>query len=236
MIANLIGNLPLGLCLLLGAGLMVVEVFVPGFGLPGIMGIVFIVAGTLLVGMVSGSVGYAPVFMFTLGCSLTKITQVKRAYLIAPKAVLVMQDVGVSRWSERDQATPPAGSSDEDYEAEFQEDTWTIYNSCRIKNAKDILIICRALSEEHPVPSRDRESVRTPEDMAFEWEQHNLAYEQLPEGNHWRESSRNVDLDPDDQGKTFKEIYEERTGEELNLDTVIEHKDKIKEKLRELFE
>ena len=125
---------------------------------------------------------------------------------------------------------------DEDYEAEFQEDTWTIYNSCRIKNAKDILIICRALSEEHSVPSRDRESTRTPEDMAFEWEQHNLAYEQLPEGNHWRESSRNVDLDPDDQGKTFKEIYEERTGEELNLDTVMEHKDKIKEKLRELFQ
>lgn len=121
----------------------------------------------------------------------------------------------------------------EEFEALFDSDTWTIYDSYKIKNAKDILLICRALSDEHPVPSRDRESYRTPEDMAFEWEQHNLAYDQLPEGNYWRESSRNVDLDPDDQGKTFKEIYEDRTGETLDFDKIKEklNSDKIKEKL-----
>ena len=122
---------------------------------------------------------------------------------------------------------------EDEYHAEFLKDTWTIYDSYKIKNPEDILIICRALAEEHPVPSRDRESFRTPEDMAFEWEQHNIAYDQLPEGNHWRETSRNVDLDPDDQGKTFKEIYEERTGKELDIDTVIEHKDKIRQKVKE---
>lgn len=37
---------------------------------------------------------------FTLGCTLTKITQLKRAYLIAPRNVLVMQDAAVARWSE----------------------------------------------------------------------------------------------------------------------------------------
>lgn len=123
--------------------------------------------------------------------------------------------------------------ADEEYKAEFLTDTWKIYNSCRIKNSKDILMICKALSAEHPVPGRDRESYRTPEDMAFEWEQHNIAYDELPEDNYWKESSRNVDLDPDDQGKTFKEIYEDRTGKKLDLDTVIEHKGKITEKVKE---
>lgn len=123
--------------------------------------------------------------------------------------------------------------ADEEYEAEFDTDTWTIRNSYRIKNSGDILLICEALSEEHPVPGRDRESYRTPKDMAFEWEQHNLAYDQLPKGNYWSESAKNVDLDPDDQGKTFKEIYEDRTGKKLDFDTVIEHSDKIEEKARE---
>ncbi len=38
-------NLPLVLCLITGVGLLVVEVFVPGFGLPGISGIVLLVVG-----------------------------------------------------------------------------------------------------------------------------------------------------------------------------------------------
>lgn len=50
---------------------------------------------------------------FTLGCSLTKITQVKRAYLIAPETVLVMQDTALSRWSERDNVPQPDESQPE---------------------------------------------------------------------------------------------------------------------------
>jgi len=122
---------------------------------------------------------------------------------------------------------------DEDFYCEYAGDTWTIYNSYKIKNPTDIYKICKALDQEHRVPSRDYSSYRTPADMAFEWEQHNIAYDQLPEGNYWRESARNVDLDPEDQGKSFKEIYEERTGNTLDLDKIVENKDKITDKVKE---
>lgn len=48
MMTNLIANLPTGLCLLLGAALIIVEVFLPGFGLPGISGIALIGIGVVL--------------------------------------------------------------------------------------------------------------------------------------------------------------------------------------------
>ena len=121
----------------------------------------------------------------------------------------------------------------EDYYVNHWSDHWIIYDSYRITSVKDMTIICQALIDEHPIHGSDMESYRTAKDMAFEWEQHNLAYEQLPEGNSWREHAKNVDLDPDDQGRTFKEIYEDRTGEQIDLDKIINNKDKIKEKLKE---
>ena len=44
----ILGNLPMALCLLLGMGLMIVEVFLPGFGLPGVSGIALIGVGTIM--------------------------------------------------------------------------------------------------------------------------------------------------------------------------------------------
>ena len=41
---------------------------------------------------------------FTLDSSMTKITQLKHAYLIAPNSVLVMADVAVKNWANRDSA------------------------------------------------------------------------------------------------------------------------------------
>ena len=41
---------------------------------------------------------------FTMGSSMTKITQLKRAYLIAPQTVMVMADVAVNNWADRDSA------------------------------------------------------------------------------------------------------------------------------------
>ena len=41
---------------------------------------------------------------FTMGSSMTKITQLKRAYLIAPQNVMVMADVAVNNWADRDSA------------------------------------------------------------------------------------------------------------------------------------
>ena len=47
--------LPMALCMLAGAVLVLVEVFLPGFGLPGIGGIVLVGAGVVMVGMHFGS-------------------------------------------------------------------------------------------------------------------------------------------------------------------------------------
>lgn len=51
MMSNLLANLPTVLCLLLGAALMITEVFLPGFGLPGFSGIALIGVGIVLTSM-----------------------------------------------------------------------------------------------------------------------------------------------------------------------------------------
>ena len=59
-------NLPLVLCLLIGVGLLVVEVFVPGFGLPGISGIVLTVVGVVLTWNAYGPVAGLAVTLISL--------------------------------------------------------------------------------------------------------------------------------------------------------------------------
>lgn len=106
---------------------------------------------------------------------------------------------------------------DEVFNAIFVNDTWKIYDSYKITNNNDIKKICKALIEINKVPSSDYKSYRTSDDMAYEWMQHNLAYQILPDGNSFRESAKDVDLDPRDQGKSLVEIYEDRTGQKLDL-------------------
>jgi len=48
MIQSLMNNLPILMCLLPGAGLIILEVFLPGFGLPGISGALLIAGGTFI--------------------------------------------------------------------------------------------------------------------------------------------------------------------------------------------
>jgi len=171
---------------------------------------------------------------FMAGCSAKskeKVKTITKNYLSAgslssPEDINLRSDDGYSYYFTY---------KDEDFYAEYYDDVWTIYNSYKITNSRDITMICRALSDEHPIHGRDMESYRTPSDMAFEWEQHNIAYEQLPDDNSWKASAKNVDLDPQDQGKTFKEIYEDRTGKEITLDDVFDKKDKIRQKLEELL-
>ena len=55
MLTNLMANLPILPCLMLGAALMIVEVFLPGFGLPGVSGIVLIGAGTVIIWLKAGA-------------------------------------------------------------------------------------------------------------------------------------------------------------------------------------
>ena len=104
-----------------------------------------------------------------------------------------------------------------EFTAIFNGFSWKVCNSYKITNHNDILMICQALLNEHPVYGSDWESFRTAEDMAFEWEQHNLAYELLPDDSHWREDAKDADLDPDDQGKNFIEMYERRTGKKIDI-------------------
>ena len=97
------------------------------------------------------------------------------------------------------------------FRAVFITDTWKIIDSYKITNSADLVIICRALSEKHPVPTPDRTGDRTPEDLAYEWEQHNLAYSLLPEGAKWKDNAKDVDLNPEDQGKNIVNYVIERS-------------------------
>lgn len=101
----------------------------------------------------------------------------------------------------------------EEFSAYFDTYSWRVYDSYKITNHSDIVTICQALINEHPVYGADWASWRTADDMAYEWEQHNLAWQMLPANSHWRDDAKDVDLNPDDQGKSFRELYESRTGE-----------------------
>ena len=105
----------------------------------------------------------------------------------------------------------------EDFSVVYTTDNWRIYDSYKINSTEDMTIICEALISVHQIHGSDMESYRTAEDMAYEWLQHNIAYQFLPDESPWKVHAQNVDLDPKDQGKSFSEIYEDRTGKEFNL-------------------
>ena len=56
-------------------------------------------------------------------------------------------------------------------------------------------------------------SYRSAEDMMDEWVKHNVVYDYLPEGSSWKNQAKDVDLNPADQGKSIKEMYESRVNE-----------------------
>lgn len=95
------------------------------------------------------------------------------------------------------------------FQAVYTPDNWTIYDSYRVRNSKDMEIICEALIEIHPIHGNDMVSYRTAADMAYEWLQHNIAYEFLPESSY-KQSAKDVDLDPQDQGKSLEELFSSR--------------------------
>ena len=126
----------------------------------------------------------------------------------------------------------------EEFTAQYYYDNWTLYDSYKITNEDDMGIICQALIDIHPIHGKDLESYRTADDMVYEWKQHNLAYKYLPADNAWRQNAQNVDFDPADQGRSFEEIYEDRTGQEFDLKKYVKEgieSGKIKEKLEEIL-
>ena len=105
----------------------------------------------------------------------------------------------------------------EEFSAQYTAENWKIVDSYKISNTQDMILICQALLNIHPVHGRDMQSIRTAEDMTFEWLQHNLAYAILPEDSPWRQNAKDVDLNPADQGKSFQEMYEDRTGRKFRV-------------------
>lgn len=96
------------------------------------------------------------------------------------------------------------------YTAVYTKDNWHVNDSYKIRNKKDIKIICEALINAHLVHGADMKSYRTADDMMYEWVQHNIAYDYLPNGNSWKSHAKDVDLNPADQGKSLKEMYKDR--------------------------
>ncbi|MBR3133112.1 MAG: hypothetical protein IKG42_03455 [Clostridia bacterium] len=98
----------------------------------------------------------------------------------------------------------------EEFIASYSNDNWHITDSYKIKDNSDIIVICQALIDCHPIHGSDMVSYRTAEDMAYEWIQHNIAYEFLPENSSWKNNTKDVDLNPEDQGKSFLDMYRDR--------------------------
>ena len=102
----------------------------------------------------------------------------------------------------------PVDDTGANYALEYGDEVFDVYYE------PDVWSVCQVLVDEHPIHGSDYESYRTAEDMAYEWEQHNLAYRLLPEDSPWRDSVSNVDLDPEDQGKSLQELYKGRMADE----------------------
>lgn len=79
MLEMLSANLPIGLCLLLGAGLMILEIFLPGFGLPGISGIVLIAAGIILAAVHHGMLVAVVVLLVVIALLALAVSWVLRS-------------------------------------------------------------------------------------------------------------------------------------------------------------
>ena len=74
IIQFIVTNLPLVLCLLTGVGLLVLEVFMPGFGLPGTSGIILMLVGIIMTFTNYGVVAGLAVTLITLAVAGISIT------------------------------------------------------------------------------------------------------------------------------------------------------------------
>ena len=100
-----------------------------------------------------------------------------------------------------------------DFTAIYTKDNWKIIDSYKITNKKDMEIICSALINVHPIHGKDKVSYRTPQDLVSEWKLHNLAFALLPEDSKWKSNAKDVDLNPEDQGKSLEEFFNSRITE-----------------------
>ena len=93
------------------------------------------------------------------------------------------------------------------YSAVYTPDNWKIVDSYKITNSADMKIICQALIDENPLHGKDMVSYREARDMVEEWLQHNLAYHIFYDNTALRARAKDVDLNPEDQGRNIIEKY-----------------------------
>ena len=79
LFSNIAANIPMTLCLLLGALLLVAEVFLPGFGLPGISGVVLVGAGVVLAWMAFGPLVAVAILLVLIAVLAVLVTSVVNA-------------------------------------------------------------------------------------------------------------------------------------------------------------
>lgn len=72
-------NLPLALCLLMGMGLIVLEVFLPGFGLAGISGVALVGVGTIMAAMHFGALTAVAVLLVIIAVLAVLISWLLRS-------------------------------------------------------------------------------------------------------------------------------------------------------------
>lgn len=70
----IVSNLPLILCMLSGVALLVVEIFVPGFGLPGISGLILVAVGIAITWVNYGAVAGLCVTVVALALAAVAIS------------------------------------------------------------------------------------------------------------------------------------------------------------------
>ena len=79
MLEIILQNLPILVCFLLGLGLLIVEVFMPGFGLPGISGIVLEVVSIALTYLRHGGLAALSMTLVILGVIAITISLARRS-------------------------------------------------------------------------------------------------------------------------------------------------------------
>ena len=91
----IITNLPLILCLVSGIALLVVEVFMPGFGLPGISGLALIIAGVVITWNTYGAVAGLAVTLIALALAGISISMSIKSAATGKlsKSALVLNEV-----------------------------------------------------------------------------------------------------------------------------------------------
>ncbi|MDR1598898.1 MAG: hypothetical protein LBS11_03365 [Oscillospiraceae bacterium] len=100
-------NLPILICLIVGMGLLVVEMIIPGFGLPGIAGVVLQLIALYMTWNAAGPLAMLGVFLMVLaltGIAMAIVVRSTRRGKLS-RSHFVLRDASTA-------ATPPEGGTD----------------------------------------------------------------------------------------------------------------------------